>query len=403
MSTEQLQPYSDDRYSGVRWRGRPLWASISLDALRHNIHQIKKHIGPKAEILAVVKANGYGHGAIPIARAALSAGANGLAVACTDEGVQLREAGITAPILVMGYTPAWETGNIVLNDLIPTVSTSQLADSLASAAQSSGKVLPVHLKIDTGMSRFGVTPAEARDLALLISRLPSIELAGIYTHFAAADEADKSFTQQQFSRFLDATRNLPQVRFRHAANSAAIADLPEMALDMVRPGISIYGCYPSKMVGRSLDLRPVLSLRSYVTRVLQLSRGDSVSYGRTWVAERDCRVALVSCGYADGLPRLLSNRGNVLIRGERAAIVGRICMDQCLADVSHIEEAQPEDEVVIIGKQGDEEISVEDIAEQAQTISYEILCGISARVPRVYTQDGQVVTVTTLVNPQTIR
>jgi len=400
LPSEQLYISTYDKTPGFTWRGRPLWASINLDAVSYNISQIKRQVGPKTEVLAVVKANAYGHGAVPVARAALATGASGLAVACTDEGVQLRQAGITAPILVMGYTPSWEVGNIVSNNLIPTVTTSELVNALASIGYSSGKRFPVHMKIDTGMHRFGLMPEEAKDLASLIKDLPSLDLIGIYTHFASADEVDKSFTLQQFSNFMEAIKDLPEVRYRHAANSAAIADLPEMALDMVRPGISIYGCYPSKAVGRSLDLKPALSLRSYVTRVLRLSKGESVSYGRTWTAERDCRVALISCGYADGLPRLLSNRGNVLIRGVRAPIIGRICMDQCLADVSHIvEQVAPEDEVVIIGRQGDEEITVEEIADQAQTISYEILCGISARVPRVYTQDGQVVEVTSLVNP----
>ncbi len=390
-------PIHDDE-GGFEWRGRPLWATVDLDAVCHNIARIKLHVGPKTEVLAVVKANAYGHGAVPVAQAALAAGASGLAVACTDEGIQLRLAGITAPILVMGYTPLWEVPNTVQHDLTPTVTTSDLVNSLASVGQSNGKQLRVHIKIDTGMHRFGVTADEAKRLASLIGDIPSLELQGIYTHFASADESDKSFARQQFQNFIDATHGLPQVKYRHAANSAAIADLPEMALDMVRPGISIYGCYPSQTVGRSLDLKPVLTLRSYVTRVLGLSRGDSVSYGRTWTAERDCRVALISCGYADGLPRLLSNRGNVLIRGVRAPIIGRICMDQCLADVSRIEQVEREDEVVIIGRQGDEEITVEEIADQAQTISYEILCGISARVPRVYTRDGQVVDVTSLVH-----
>jgi len=380
------------------WRGRPVWAEIDLEAISHNIREIKRRIGIQAELLAVVKANGYGHGAVPVAREALANGAQRLGVACVDEGVQLRRAGITAPILILGYTPCWEAERIVQHRLTPTVTTRQFALALARFSTERGIITPAHIKVDTGMNRLGLRPGEAAEFAEAVRTLPGIHVEGIYTHFASADEAEKSFTERQFRDFLRTSEAVEWIKVRHAANSAAILDRPEMCLDMVRPGISVYGCYPSSHVSRSLRIRPALQLKSTIGRIQDLEPGETVSYGRTWAARRPSRIALVTIGYADGLPRRLSNRGVVLIQGKRAPIVGRITMDWCMADVTNIPEATLNDEVVIIGRQGEEEITADEVAEAADTISYEILCGISARVPRIYKKSGEIVAVRSLVD-----
>ena len=378
--------------------GRPLWAEIDLEALDHNIRQIQRRVG-SAQIMAVVKANAYGHGAVGVARGALAAGATHLGVACVDEGVQLRRAGIDAPVVLLGYLAPWEAARAVRHELTPSVTTEETSQALAKACAQNGVELDVHLKIDTGMGRFGLSPEEAPGFARFLQTLPGLNITGVYTHYATADEADKSFTQRQFRTFMAVVDQLPGPLLRHVANSAAVADLPEMALDMVRPGIALYGCYPSQHVGRELDLQPVLALKSYVDRVHTLAVGETVSYGRTWTAKRDSRVALIPCGYADGLPRLASNKGAVLVRGQRAPIVGRICMDQHVVDVTDIPGVSVHDEAVIIGRQGEERISVEEVAAHADTISYEVLCGISARVPREFRRHGQVVEKTTLLYP----
>ncbi|MBI2888142.1 MAG: alanine racemase [Chloroflexi bacterium] len=382
----------------MREQGRPLWAEIDLDALEHNLRQVRGRIGPGSQIMAVVKANGYGHGAVAVARSSLQAGATHLGVACVDEGMQLRRAEITAPVVVLGYVPPWEAAQVVQHQLIPSVTTRETALALAKASSHTGARVPVHLKVDTGMARLGLAPGEVEDFVRFLDTLPTLQLQGLYTHFAAADEADKSYTYQQFRAFLAVAERLPRPLLRHVANSAAVADLPEMALEMVRPGIALYGCLAGSSGSHGLALRPVLVLKSRVARVHTLSPGESVSYGRTWIADKPTKIALVPCGYADGLPRLLSNRGAVLIRGQQAPIVGRVCMDMHMADVTHIPEVAIHDEVVIIGRQGEAEITAGDVGELAGTISYEILCGISARVPRLYMREGQVVGRRTLVD-----
>ncbi|MDP2726043.1 MAG: alanine racemase [Dehalococcoidia bacterium] len=374
------------------WRGRPTWAEIDLGALKGNVKALKGHIGPGCQLLAVVKANAYGHGAPAVARAVLEAGASCLGVACPDEGVELRLAGIQAPILILGYTSSSEAEKVISHSLTPTVNSLEQAEAVARAAQALGRVTPVHLKVDTGMNRFGLDREGVLKLAGAVGAMPALRLEGAYTHFACADEEDKSFTLHQFEEFLAIVDRL-DLSLRHVANSAAVLDLPQTALDMVRPGIALYGLYPSAAVSRSVPLKPVLSLKSRVARVNPLAAGETVSYGRTWTARSPSRIALMPCGYADGLPRLLSNRGSVLLRGQRAPIVGRICMDLTMADVTDIEGVAEGDEVVIIGTQGQETIAAEEIAAQAGTISYEVLCGISRRVPRIYHEGGKVVAV----------
>ncbi len=347
--------------------------------------------------MAVVKANAYGHGAVAVARAALAAGADRLGVICVDEGEQLRRAGITAPILVMGHAPLEEAQRLVDLSLTPSVVSDQTALALARMASERGIEMPVHLKVDTGLNRYGLPRSEAADLGRWLRNLAGIQVEGLFTHFASADEGDKSYTIEQYRLFLSVAEQLNWVPIRHVSNTATLLDIPDMSLEMVRPGLGIYGCYPSTHVKRNLPLRPVLSLKGRLVRVTPIAPGESVGYGRTWRASRPSLIGLVMCGYADGLPRALSNRGSVLVRGRRAPIVGRVCMDMCMVDVSDIPDVAVDDEVVIIGRQGEQEISADELAELCDTTSYEILCGISARVPRLYLRQGRVVSKQTLV------
>jgi alanine racemase len=374
------------------WQGRPTWAQIDLGALKANIKGLKERISPGCQLLAVVKANAYGHGAPAVARAALEGGASRLGVACPDEGAELRRAGIQAPIIILGYTSPDEAEKAVEHGLTPTINSLEHAEAVARASRKLGRVTPVHLKVETGMNRFGLDRKGVLELAKSVESMPSLRLEGAYTHFACADEVDKDFTWRQFEEFMAVASEL-DLPLRHVANSAAILDLPEMALDMVRAGIAIYGLYPSASVSRSVALRPVLSLRSRVARVRRLEPGETVSYGRTWTATAPSRVVLAPAGYADGLPRILSNRGSVLIKGRRVPIVGRVCMDLTMVDVTDIQGAAEGDEVVIIGEQGQESITAEEIAGLSGTISYEVLCGVSRRVPRVYVDSGRLIAV----------
>jgi alanine racemase len=387
----QLQSASSDL-----WQGRPLWAEIDLDALADNVRLLKSQANGAA-LMAVVKANAYGHGAVAVARAALAAGADRLGVICVDEGEQLRRAGITAPILVMGHTPLGETQRLVDLSLTPSVVSDQTALALARVAGERGIEMPVHLKVDTGLNRYGLPRSKAADLGRWLRDLAGIQVEGLFTHFASADEGDKSYTIEQYRLFLSVAEQLNWVPIRHVSNTATLLDIPDMSLEMVRPGLGIYGCYPSTQVKRNLPLRPVLSLKGYLVRVTPIAPGESVSYSRTWRASRPSLIGLVMCGYADGLPRALSNRGSVLVRGRRAPIVGRVCMDMCMVDVSDVPDVAVGDEVVIIGRQGEQEISADELAELCDTTSYEILCGISARVPRLYLRQGRVVSKQTLV------
>jgi len=371
------------------WPGRPLWAEVDLDALAHNVRVLKAR-AQGAQLWAVVKANAYGHGAVGVARAALEAGADGLCVVCLEEAEELREAGIGAPILVLGPSEPAQARRIVELGVIPTVASRELALALADAAAARDLLQPVHIKVDTGLHRFGLRPPEAIALARFLRQVPQLRVEGLFTHFASAEDGDKTYTLEQYRLFLAVAGELDWVPVRHVSNTATILDMPEMSLEMVRPGVGIYGCYPAGP-RPDVELRPVLSLKSRVQRLTWLEPGESVSYGRTWRARRRSLVALVACGYADGLPRVLSNRGWVLVRGRRAPIVGRVCMDMCMADVTEVPDVAVGDEVVILGRQGEEEIRAEEVAALCDTISYEVLCGIGPRVPRLFLRGGRVV------------
>jgi len=361
---------------------------IDLDAIAHNIRALKTHIGPSVCLFAVVKANAYGHGAVEVAHTALQHGADRLAVARVNEGIQLREAGIMAPILVMGYTPPGEVGVVVTHDLTLTVTEWQVAETISNHAVAHGKRTPVHVKVDTGMGRFGLLPDDVVPFVNRLSTLPGIVIEGLFSHFAIADLADKTYTRQQFQLFQNVSAALiaagHSIPLRHIANSAATLDLPEMHLDAVRCGIAMYGLWPSNEVAPAVPLKPVLSLKSHIARVRILPTGSSISYGRTYITPRSMPVALIPVGYGDGYHRLLSNRGAVLINGRRAPIIGRVCMDQFVVDISEVGPVQVNDEVVLIGYQGDGHISAEEVAVWGETINYEVTTSLLPRVPRLY-------------------
>jgi alanine racemase len=380
-----------------------IWAEIDLDAIAHNIRELRRITRPAARLIAVVKADGYGHGAEAVARTVLAHGADMLAVARIDEGVQLRRAGFHGPILVMGPTFPEFADRIIDNDLIQGVTSLDAARKLAGRALERETEIPVHLKVDSGMGRLGLLPdcgAPGRDAALpaveevrTLAHLSGLRLEGIFTHFAAADENDKAFATLQldvFTNFIDRlSRAGVDCGMRHAANSAGVIDLPQAHLDAVRPGIALYGLYPSRAVNHhNVDLRPALSLKSRVLQVKAVPAGFPVSYGMTWKAPRATRIATVAAGYGDGIQRRLSNRGQMLVRGVQAPIVGRVCMDLIMLDVGAIEGVTAGDEAVFIGRQGDAAISADDMADLLGTINYEVVFTNLTRVPRRYVRSG---------------
>jgi len=367
---------------------RPVWVEVDLAAIAHNLREIRRITAPQAEILAVVKANAYGHGMVEVSKVALANGADRLGVATTAEAIALRQAGFDVPILILGLIAIEQVPEVVAYDLTQTVSTLEVAESLSRVAARWGKKVKVHVKIDTGMGRIGLLPAEAKKFIENIIRLPHLEVEGIFTHFAVADEADKTYTYRQLALFNQLISELEakgiHIPIKHAANSAAILDLPETHFDLVRPGILIYGLYPSPHVSRKVDLRPALSLKSQITYIKQVPAGSGISYGLIYTTPRNTTIATLPLGYADGWSRLLSTEGEALVHGRRVPIVGRICMDQCMIDVGSVPDVRLFDEVVLIGKQGDEEITVEEVAAKMGTINYEVICAISNRVPRIY-------------------
>ncbi len=379
----------------TEFHGRPTWADIDLDALQHNVRALRACIPPATRFGAVVKANAYGHGMEGIARAALEAGADWLMVNTVDEGVRLRRAGFTCPVLTLGYAPHWEAEKIVRCGLTPTVNTRQLALALAREARTASKTVNVHVKLDTGLGRFGQLPEEVQPFVQMLVTIPHLNFEGLWTHFASADEADKSYSHQQLAIYRHVLANLEAhgivVGIRHTANSAAIIDLPESHFDLVRAGVSLYGLYTSPQVSRRVPLKPVMSLKSRIARLRTLPAGSTISYNRTYITGKETRVALVPIGYADGLVRALSNRGCLLVGGRRVPIIGRVCMDQCVVNVDGVPDASQDDEVVVIGAQKGEEITADELAGLLGTINYEVTCNVSARVPRVFRRGGQII------------
>lgn len=369
-------------------------ADVNLDSIYNNIEETRKIVNSDAKIMVIIKADGYGHGAIPIAKV-LDPIVDAYGIAIIEEGIELRECGVTKPLLILGVTPAPLYSKLIEYDIMPTIFSFESAKLLADEAIKRGKTAKVHIAIDTGMSRIGFPiNHESIDIIQKINGLNGIEINGCFSHFATADETDRTFTKEQLRRYQDFVEQLEkrgiQIPVKHISNSAGIIEYPEAHLDMVRSGISTYGLYPSNEVNKAkLKLSPAMEIKSYVTYVKTLEPGVGISYGQTFVTERNTRVATVPVGYADGYPRALSNQGYVLIRGKKAAILGRVCMDQFMVDVTDIPEVIEGDIVTLVGKDGDESISVEELAAMSHSFSYEFVCDIGKRVPRVYYYRGE--------------
>ncbi len=376
-------------------------AEVDLDAIAFNVNAIKHHVGDRVEVFAVVKANAYGHGAVQVARTALKSGATRLAVHRISEGIELRKAGITAPVLVMGYAPPGTVDYFIHWNLTPSLTTLEFAEALSAKAAAGSATAPVHVKVDTGMNRFGLVPEEVVDFMLAVRRLPGIRIEGMFTHFSTADWTDLTHVRRQLQAFKDVRTSLSEagisIPLAHAANSGATMRLPEAHLNAVRTGIAMYGLHPSDEWPPVFDIKPALTMKSLVARVREIPAGEGISYGRTFITTRKTRVALVPVGYGDGYHRILSNKGSVLIRGQRAPILGRICMDQFVVDVSDIPGVKLEDEVVLVGSQGKMSIPAEEVGSLAGTINYEVTTSLLPRIPRVYCKSGRVVGIKNMV------
>ena len=370
---------------------RPTWAEIDLGAIKHNLGQIKKVIGSgkkgAPKIMAVVKANAYGHGLIEVARTLEKLNVDYLGVASLDEAIALRRAGINLPVLVLGSILPEEIDTALNYDVTLTVCNKGLARQLNKKAKAANKCVRVHIKVDTGMGRIGIWHEQAFNFVKMFTKMENIRSEGIYTHFASASR-DNFFTRYQLESFEALLRKLTQggiqFDYRHAANSIALVNLKKSHFNLVRPGIVIYGMHPKRSFARILDLKPVLSLKTKIVYLKDVPQGRSISYGRTYITEKASRIATLPIGYADGYGRILSNRASVLVKGQKAPVVGKVTMDQTMIDVGHIKGVKIGDEVVLIGRQGKLQMSTEEIARVSKTIPYEIVCSITNRVPRVY-------------------
>jgi alanine racemase len=364
---------------------RSVWVEIDLGAIAHNVQEIRKITPENTQICAVVKADAYGHGAVAVAKTVLEAGADRLAVAIMSEALELRRAGFRVPILVLGYTPICQAPIVADHNITQTIFSMELAQALSKAAVIAGKTVNVHIKIDTGMGRIGIRPEDAGEFAVAVARLPGIRIEGVFSHFATSDSGDKNFTYVQYQQFMQAVQYIEdkgiRIPIRHIANSAALLDLPEMHLDMVRPGIILYGLWPSDEVDHSIELRPAMKFKAQVCFAKSMPVDASISYGRAYFTSKKSKIATLPVGYADGWSRLLVNKVNVVVRGQRAPLVGRVCMDQCMIDVTHIPETVAGDEALLFGGP---ELPVDEVAGHMGTINYEIICMVGKRVPRLY-------------------
>jgi len=376
---------------GHAWGGRACWAEIDLDVIEANAAALRRRLTPGAALMAVVKANAYGHGIAGIASAMVRGGATAFGVACVEEGIELRTAGIDLPVLILGFVPVTEAPRAVRLDLTIAVASREMAEALDAAGRATGRPAQVHIKIDTGMSRFGVQVGAAVDFVRAIAPLPGIVVRGIFTHLATADEPGSPLARAQLARFDALCRELASIGLlpgiRHACNSAGAIVYPDAQLDLVRSGVLLYGIAPGPDVAAHF-VRPALSLRARIARISTIAPGACVGYGCTFRPTRLTQLALVPIGYADGLSRALSNHGRVIVRGVRAPIVGTISMDQCTVDVTDIPGAHEGDIVTLIGTDEEEEITAEDVATWRNTIPYEVLTGLPIRLPRLYLRAG---------------
>ncbi len=373
-----------------------VFAEIDLDAVCFNMEAMRKNLVPGTKMIGVVKADGYGHGAVPVARA-IGPYVEAYAVAAPEEALLLRRHGIKKPVLILGPVHKSWYEELIKNEIRPVIFTMEQAEALSNQAVEMGMAADFHMAVDTGMSRIGMEADEKGvRLAAEICSLPGIRAEGLFTHFARADETDKTSAKEQLQRYLYFADMLERqgirIPVKHCANSAAVLDMPEAGLDMVRVGISIYGMYPSDQVDKmKTELRPAMAVKSFVTYVKEVEPGRQVSYGGTFTAKDFMKIATIPVGYGDGYPRNLSGKGYVLIRGQRVPILGRVCMDQMMADVTGIDQVKTDTEVTLIGADGTERIQVEDLAEWGGGFHYEIVCTIGKRVPRVYRQHGEIV------------
>ncbi len=373
-------------------------ADIDLDAFRFNLDSIKKNINENTQIITVLKADGYGHGAVPLAKEAeKEERVWGIAVATVEEALELRRGGIKKPLLILGYTYQEDYDLIAAEELRPTVFKLSMAQELSQAALRKNKTIKIHIKIDTGMSRIGYRDLEKSVPEILeISRLPGLEIEGLFTHFARADEREKAPAYQQLEKYQAFQKALKEAGLKiplcHCSNSAGIIRIPEANMDAVRAGIILYGLYPSEEVEKEpVPLKPLMTLKSHIAYIKTLEPGVQISYGGTYTTQKETRVATIPVGYADGYARSLSNKGWVLIRGKKAPILGRVCMDQFMVDVTDIPEARELDEVILLGKSQDQQITMEELGELSGRFNYEFACCISKRVPRIYFKGGKAI------------
>lgn len=371
-------------------------AQINLDAIYDNLYNTRKIINEGTKLMAIVKADGYGHGAVIIAKVVDDI-VDAYGVSNVDEAIELRKRATKKPILILGYTSKKENDLLVRYNITQAVFDYESACDLSQMAQSMGKVTPVHIKLDTGMTRIGFKDNdESIETIKKISKLPGVEITGIFTHFARADEKDKTSVNKQIRRYTEFVDKLEKegihIPTKHVANSASIIDIPSVNFNMVRSGISTYGLYPSEDVDKDrLKLKPAMEIKSCISFIKEVGAGVGISYGSTFVTERPTKVATIPVGYADGYPRNLSNKGYVLINGKKAPILGRVCMDQFMVDITGISDVTYDSEVVLLGKDWDSQITVEELADLAGTFNYEFVCDISKRVPRVFLRNNRVV------------
>lgn len=374
---------------------RPVWAEIDLDAIKYNIDSIKRRVDTK-ELIAVVKADAYGHGALDVSKTLVENGATKLAVAVITEAMELRHGNINTPIMILGYTPLEFAADLINYDIEQTIFDLEYAKKLSEIALNLGKKAKVHVALDTGMGRIGfLINDNSLNEILKISSLKGLEVVGIFTHFATADESDKNYSNKQYKKFTDFNEKLiskgVNILLKHVSNSGAIIDMPNTYLDGVRAGIVLYGYYPSEdVLKQNLDLKKAISIKTQVAHVKILDKNEYVSYGRKFKTERKSIIATLPIGYADGYSRALTGKAKVIINGKFAPVVGTICMDQCMIDVTDIGDVHVGDEVIVLGKDKDLKFDADDMAKAMGTINYEVLCMIKQRIPRVYIEDGKV-------------
>ncbi|HBE80210.1 MAG TPA: alanine racemase [Firmicutes bacterium] len=374
-------------------RIRPAWVEINLAAIGHNIREVRRLVGPTPDIMAVVKAEAYGHGAVPVAKAAIAAGASWLGVAMPEEGITLRTAGLTVPILILGPIQPDQVKPVVEHGLTAALCNWEAAVAMSEEAGRTGKTALAHLKVDTGMGRIGIVPSTVVEFMAKLKNLPGLQVSGIFSHMATADERDKSYARKQietFSTMVAALRSSGLLPDKvHLANSAGIMELPASHFNMVRPGIILYGLYPSNEVDRQkASFEPALTLKTKVTFIKRVPQGTGISYGQRYHTGRESTIATIPIGYADGWSRMLTNKAEALVRGKRFPIVGTICMDQCMIDLGD-EPVRSGEEVILIGKSGRETITADEIAESLGTINYEVACMLNNRLPRMWINEHE--------------